>query len=45
MHSIIAVEVGLWPTHLHVLDGMIQGAVAGVLRVPTIALGLKRDRS
>ena len=45
MAAVVAIEVGLWPTLVHIRNGLIQGAVVVILRVATIALGLKRDRS
>ena len=45
MGVVDAIKVGLWPTHLHVSNGLPQRAVVGILRVATIALGLKQDRS
>jgi hypothetical protein len=43
--AVLAEEVALWPTLLHVRDGEMQSVLRKVLRVATIALGLRRDRS
>ena len=36
MGVVDAIKVGLWPTHLHVSNGLPQRAVVGILRVATI---------